>query len=167
MDNKENVLWQQSSFSEWGPKSTPNLAKVNLRVFYTPFKRYRTTDTSAPYLSASQINTKLGGFIYLFGVLCRFQHCTGHITTGSYVGRGNQYMQLVKVLHCKLPTIGKQLPTSPHEVQGLNRRSQRWEVSVLPKLSESQPLEFSTSFSRDMVIRRHHLSVLQPLPRTR
>ena len=22
-------------------------------------------------------------FIYLFGVLCRFQHCTGHITTGS------------------------------------------------------------------------------------
>ena len=27
-------------------------------------------------------------FIYLFGVLCRFQHCTGHITTGSWKGRG-------------------------------------------------------------------------------
>ena len=26
----------------------------------------------------------------LFGVLCRFQHCTDHITTGSLVGRGNQ-----------------------------------------------------------------------------
>ena len=27
----------------------------------------------------------------LFGVLHRFQHCTGHITTGSWKGRGNQY----------------------------------------------------------------------------
>ena len=26
--------------------------------------------------------------IYLFGVLRRFQHCTGHITTGSWKGRG-------------------------------------------------------------------------------
>ena len=34
-------------------------------------------------------------FIYLFGVLHRFQHCTGHITTGSWKGRGNQYIQLV------------------------------------------------------------------------
>ena len=30
-------------------------------------------------------------------VLHRFQHCTGHITTGSWEGRGNQYIQLVKV----------------------------------------------------------------------
>ena len=29
---------------------------------------------------------------------------------GSFVGRENQYMQLVKVLYCKLLTIGKQLP---------------------------------------------------------
>ena len=29
---------------------------------------------------------------------------------GSFVGRGNQYIQLVKVLDCKLPTNGKQLP---------------------------------------------------------
>ena len=29
---------------------------------------------------------------YLFGVLRRFQHCTGHITTGSWKGRGNQYI---------------------------------------------------------------------------
>ena len=27
----------------------------------------------------------------------------------SFMGRGNQYIQLVKVLYCKLPTIGKQL----------------------------------------------------------
>ena len=32
---------------------------------------------------------------HLFGVLRRFQHCTGHITTGSWEGRGNQYIQLV------------------------------------------------------------------------
>ena len=33
--------------------------------------------------------------------------------TGSFMGRGNQYIQLVKVLHCKLPTIGRQLSTFP------------------------------------------------------
>ena len=49
-------------------------------------------------------------FIYLFGVLRRFQHCTGHITTSSWKGRG-QYIQFVRVLYCKLPTNGKQLPT--------------------------------------------------------
>ena len=54
-------------------------------------------------------------FIYLFGVLRRFQHCTGHITTGSWKGGGNQYIQFVKVLYCKLPTNGKQLPAFPLE----------------------------------------------------
>ena len=52
-------------------------------------------------------------FIYLFGVLRRFQHCTGHITMGSWKGRGNQYIQFVRVLYCKLPTNGKQLPAFP------------------------------------------------------
>ena len=44
-------------------------------------------------------------FIYL-GFLCCFQHCTGHITTGSWKGRGNQFIQFVRVLYCKLPTNG-------------------------------------------------------------
>ena len=52
-------------------------------------------------------------FNYLFGVLCRFQHCKGHITTGNWKGRGNQYIQFVRVLYCKLPTKGKQLPAFP------------------------------------------------------
>ena len=52
-------------------------------------------------------------FIYLFGVLHRFQRCTGHITTGSWKGRGNQYIQFVRVLYCKLTTNGKQLPAFP------------------------------------------------------
>ena len=69
--------------------------------------------------------------IYLFGV--RFQHCTGHITTGSWKGRGNQYKQLVKVLYCKLPTNGKQLPAFPLEAMpGTEPRPQRWEARVLP-----------------------------------
>ena len=53
---------------------------------------------------------------YLFGVLRRFQHSTGHITTGSWEGIGNQFIQLVKVLYYKLPTNGKQLPAFPLEV---------------------------------------------------
>ena len=49
----------------------------------------------------------------------------------SFVGRGNQFIQLVKVLHCKLLTNGKKLPTFPHMVQGLERRPQRWKTRVL------------------------------------
>ena len=54
-------------------------------------------------------------FIYLFGFdlfwfWLRFQHITSHITTGSFMPRGNQYIQLVKVLYCKLLTSGKPPP---------------------------------------------------------
>ena len=66
-------------------------------------------------LSAFPINGVTVLFIYLFGVLRRFQHCTGHITTGSWKGRGNQYIQFVRVLYCKLPTNGRQLPAFPLE----------------------------------------------------
>ena len=63
---------------------------------------------------------------------CLGFYCTGYTTMGSFVGRGNQFKHLVKVLYCKLPTIGKQLPTFSHKIRGLNRRPQRWEASVLP-----------------------------------
>ena len=43
------------------------------------------------------------------------QHCTGHITTGSWKGRGNQYIEFARVVYCKLPTNGKQLPAFPLE----------------------------------------------------
>ena len=36
---------------------------------------------------------------------------------GSWKGRGNQYIELVKVLYCKLPTNGKQLPAFLLEVE--------------------------------------------------
>ena len=78
--------------------------------------------------------------IYLFGVLRRFQHCTGHIMTGSWKGRGNQYIEFVRVLYCKLPTNGKQLPAFPLEaVTGIEPRPQRWEARVLP-LSHCGPV---------------------------
>ena len=69
-------------------------------------------------------------FIYL-GVLRHFQHCTGHITTGSFL-RAEETSTNSWSRYCKLPTIGKQLPTFPHKVRGLNRRPQRWEMTVLP-----------------------------------
>ena len=76
---------------------------------------------------------------YLVGVLRRFQHCTGHITTGNWKGRGNQYIQLVKVLYCTLPTNGKQLPAFPLEaVPGTKPRPQRWEATVLPLCQRGQ-----------------------------
>ena len=53
--------------------------------------------------------------------------------TGSWKGRGNQYIQFVRVLYCKLPTNGKQLPAFPLEaVLGIEPQSQRWEARVLP-----------------------------------
>ena len=72
----------------------------------------------------------------LFMVLCHFQHCTGHITTGSWKGRGNQY----KVLYCKLPTNGKQLPAFPLEdMPGTEPWPQRWEARVLPLCHRTPP----------------------------
>ena len=57
--------------------------------------------------------SEMVGNFYLFGVLRRFQHCTGYITTGSWKGRGNQYIEFARVVYCKLPTNGKQLPAFP------------------------------------------------------
>ena len=77
----------------------------------------------------------------LFGVLRGFQHCTGHTTTGSWKGRGNQYIQFARVLYCKLPTNGKQLPAFPLKAMtGIEPRPQRWEARVLP-LCHRGPLQ--------------------------
>ena len=71
-------------------------------------------------------------YLFIWG-LRRFQHCTGHITMGSWKGRGNQYIQFVRVLYCKLPTNGKQLPAFPLEAMpGTEPWPQRWEARVLP-----------------------------------
>ena len=73
-------------------------------------------------------------FIYLFGFFyVAFNTVQVNITTGSWKGRGNQYIQLVKVLYWKLPTNGKQQPAFPLEVEpGFELRSQKCEMRVLP-----------------------------------
>ena len=61
---------------------------------------------------------------------------------GSWKGRGNQYIQFVRVLYCQLPTNGKQLPAFPLKTMlGIEPRPQRWEVRVLP-LCHRGPLSF-------------------------
>ena len=71
-------------------------------------------------------------FIYFGGLIIAFDKDfdIGHITTGSFMGKENQYIQWVKGLYCKMLTIGKQLPTFPHRILGLNHSPQRWEASV-------------------------------------
>ena len=60
---------------------------------------------------------------------------------GSWKGRGNQYIQFVRVRYCKLPTNGKQLPAFPLEaVPGTEPQSQRWEARVLPLCHRGPPL---------------------------
>ena len=72
-------------------------------------------------------------YLFIWVLTSPSTHCIGRNTMGSWKGRGNQYIQLVKVLCCKLPTNGKQLPAFPLEVrQGTEPLSQRWEARVLP-----------------------------------
>ena len=73
------------------------------------------------------------GFNMAFNTLC-------HITTGSFMGRGNQYIQLVKFLYCKLPTNGKQLPAFILEVgPGFELPSRGWEWRMLPLCHPPSP----------------------------
>ena len=54
--------------------------------------------------------------------------------TGSWKGRGNQYIEFARVVYCKLPTNGKQLPAFPLKaITGIEPRPQRWEARVLPR----------------------------------
>ena len=85
------------------------------------------------FFSHWQFCSDFGLFILFIWGFTSFQHCTGHITTGSWKGRGNQYIQFVRDLYCKLPTNGKQLPAFPLKaVPGIEPRPQRWEARVLP-----------------------------------
>ena len=84
--------------------------------------------------------------LFMFWVLTSLStHCLDHITTGGFMGRRNQCIQLVKVLHCKLQTNGKQLSDFILEVVlGTELRSQRWEARVLP-LHYRGPYNYSIS----------------------
>ena len=78
---------------------------------------------------------------------------------GNWKGRGNQYIQLVKVLYCKLLTNGKQLPAFLLEVGlGSKLRCQSWEARVLPLW----PLKvFSSMYTIESVVFKKVLSQLR------
>ena len=55
-------------------------------------------------------------FIYLgFYVAFNTVQVISVISSGSWKGTGNQYIQFVRVLYCKLLTNGKHLPAFPLE----------------------------------------------------
>ena len=78
------------------------------------------------------------------------------VTTGSGKGRGNQYIQLVKVLYCKLLTNGKQLPAFQQLFQTAASDVGGESVTTLPPWpptenvdAQSQQLKLNDSTSRD------------------
>ena len=81
-------------------------------------------------------------FFYL-GFYVAFNTVQVKSQRGSWKGRGNQYIQLVRVLYCKLLTNGKQLPAFPLEAMpGTEPRPQKWEARVLP-LCHHGPLVYA------------------------
>ena len=101
---------------------------MGVRAIDEKFTVYTHTNKNTyRYFSQKNYSDKSSSLIYLSGVSRRFQHYTGHITMGSFVGRRNQYIQLVMILYSKLLTIGEQVSTFPHNVRGLNCRPKRWE----------------------------------------
>ena len=117
--------------------------KHNLQVLNTlgkfdvkPGYWFKETDEQASYSVHFIFNREkctikkqqISFFVYLFiWILTSLSsHCIGHIMMGSFIDRGNQYIQLVKVLYCNLPTNAKQLPAFPLEVRsGTEPRFQR------------------------------------------
>ena len=71
--------------------------------------------------------------VYLFGVLSGFNTVQVISQGVALWEKGSQnIIQLVKVLYCQLLAIDKERLTFTHNVQGLNHRPLRWEVSMLP-----------------------------------
>ena len=101
-------------------------------------------------------------FVYLFGVLRRFQHCTGHITTGSWKGRENQYIEFARVVYCKLPTDGKQLPAFPlTTMTGIEPRPQRWEARVLPLCHRGPHMKVQKSQTKKPQLGRKEITITE------
>ena len=61
---------------------------------------------------------------------------------GSWKGRGNLYIQFVKVLYCKLPTNDNQLPAFPvGAMPGTEPWPQRLEARVFPLCHRGSPTD--------------------------
>ena len=99
------------------------------------------------------LTLRVGSFFSYLGFNVAFTN-TGPIATGSFEGKGNRYIQYFKLL-----TVGKQLPTFPHTVRGLNGRPQRWEVSVLPLPHRGSLCMWEHTFDIELL----HIAILPPL----
>ena len=141
------VIWQIAYLIERVPQKQkrPNLATLGqYGVVNGILKRQPIFQVHQYYLKCIYL------YIYLFGVLRRFQHCTGHITMGSFVGGGNQYIQLVCQGFCTVNCIPM---ASNYQLSHLrsgrepNPRPQRWEAWVL-LLSHHGPFSARLNHSR-------------------
>ena len=81
---------------------------------------------------------------FLIGVLRRFQHCTGHITTGSWKGRGNQYIQFISD-RVKIPYIKKTFDC---------KYSEKWSCEIFTvtdhKINQNQPMYQLKDYNNDI-----------------
>ena len=70
-------------------------------------------------------------YFYLFGGLRQFKHCTGHITTGSWKGIGNQYDSLSGfcTVNCR-PTASNYQLSCLRPCWEPKPRPQRWEEAL-------------------------------------
>ena len=89
-----------------------SLQKWHGYATYTVSRRIRSNST---HIGHNKWSYSRLCYLVIWIFMSLSTHCIGNITTGSFMRRGNQYIQLVKVLYCKLPTNGKQLPTFPLE----------------------------------------------------
>ena len=77
---------------------------------------------------------------------------------GSWKGRGNQYIEFPRVLYCKLPTNGKELPAFPHKaLTGIEPRPQRWDARVLP-LCHHGPYVIGRAIEVDKILSDNRLT---------
>ena len=81
---KKSVDWLQHFILTGTHKTRPSYDYLTITQWVSGFVRCIQKEKSE--------NVRASMLVYLFGVLPRFQHCTGHITTGSWKGRGNQYI---------------------------------------------------------------------------
>ena len=97
------------------PLPIPRSESIRVKIVKYPSFESLAYLSFAIFLNIRASILSLCKFIYLGFYIAFNTIQVGHITTGSWEGRGNQCIQLVKFLYCKLPTNGKQLPAFPLE----------------------------------------------------
>ena len=109
--NEHVILHIWEFFKIWF--DTGFMSSVWLKAIVTPIPKGATVD---PYVSLNYCGISLLSCVTILFIYLGF--CVAFNTVqviSSWKGRGNQYIQFVRVLYCKLPTNSKQLPAFPLE----------------------------------------------------